>query len=117
MSARTGAIVAAVLLLSVVVLVAVFAGGGGGGAAAQAGGAAAGERMDGVLTQVTEDGLVLQPYAAGAQPQRFAVRPEDRPVLDLPHLRQHVDDGTPVRLFYERAGGGLVARGYQDLLG
>ncbi len=114
MSSRIGALVVALLVLSTVVLVAAFAGGGGDGA-----GAAATERMaqvDGVLTLVRDDQLVLQPFTDGSLPMRFAVQPRDVPVLDLPHLRQHVQDGTPVRIFHERDATGAVARGYQDLV-
>jgi len=114
---RLGALVVAILLLSVVVLVAAFAGGGGD---TDPRGRTDGEALamaEGVLTQVAQDALVLQPFAQGAPPLRFAVRPGDVAVLDLPHLRQHVQDGTPVRLYYERSGGTTVAKGYEDLLG
>ncbi len=116
MPPRVAALVVGLLVLSVGILVAVTAGGGGDGGGAVAAPVAAREQADGVLTRVEEDELVLQPYTS-APPQRFVVRPEDRVALDLPHLRLHVRDGTPVRLFFEREGGAMLARGYQDLLG
>ena len=116
MNPRLGALLAATALLSTVVLIAAFAGGGqDSGGVTEA--SSRFRPLDGVLTRVADTELVLQPYAAGAQPQRLEVRPEDRGELDLPHLQQHVEDGTPVRIFVERAAGRPVARGYQDLLG
>ncbi len=115
MSPRIAALVVGLLVLSVGVLVATTAGGEGG---PEAGGVRtpAMEQASGVLTRVADDALVLQPYAE-RPPLRFVVRPQDRAALDLGHLRQHVGDGTPVRLFFEREGAALLARGYQDLLG
>jgi hypothetical protein len=77
-----------------VVAVVVIAGGGGSSAPATG-------KMDGVLTEVSQAKLVLQPLAGG-EPQEFAVRPEDSQRLDLFHLEQHAADALPSIVYFER---------------
>jgi len=126
-SGRLGGLVAALALLSVVVLVAAFsAGGGDGGGAAPA---AAGSRVqptatpaearglptaEGVLTAVLPGRLVLQPYTE--DPPATYLFEGGQVAADIAHLRLHVEDGTPVRLFYEQRDGDRIARAYEDLL-
>jgi hypothetical protein len=71
------------------------------------GGNSASERStgqeQGVLTEVTETRLVLQP-PAGGKPVAFTVRPQDREQLDLFHLETHASDQLPSIVFYEQIG-------------
>jgi hypothetical protein len=85
-------LIAALLAIVAVVLVA-----SGGGSERSTG------QVRGVLTEVSESRLVLQP-AAGGEPQEFAIRPEDRRRLDLFHLEQHAADALPSIVHYEQVG-------------
>ena len=91
---RLGGLIAALLA---VVAVVVLAGGGGGPSEGSTG------RVQGVLTEVTEGRLVLQP-SEGGDPQEFAVRPEDVRALDLTHLQQHAADALPSIVHFEKVG-------------
>ena len=91
---RLTALIVALLAIVGAVLLA----GGGDGASERSSG-----RMQGVLTEVTDARLVLQP-SGGGSPQEFAIRPEDRPRLDLFHLQQHAADALPSIVHFERVG-------------
>ena len=88
---RLGALIAVLLIVVGIVLLA-----GGGGSSERSTG-----RMQGVLTQVSQAKLVLQPTTGGG-PQEFAVRPEDARRLDFFHLEQHAADALQSIVFYER---------------
>ncbi|HEV2999854.1 MAG TPA: hypothetical protein VGW75_03855 [Solirubrobacteraceae bacterium] len=92
---RLGALIAALLAIVAVVL---LAGGGGGASPVSLG------QVQGVLTEVTSDRLVLQPADGGA-PQEFSIRPHDQRRIDLFHLRQHAADALPSIVHYEEADG------------
>ena len=85
------------LALLAVVGVVLLASGGEGGSERTSG------RVQGVLTEVTDARLVLQP-AAGGSTQEFAIRPEDRRKLDLFHLQQHASDALPSIVHFEQVG-------------
>jgi len=92
---RIAGLIAALLAVVGIVL---LAGGGGGSGERETG------RMEGVLTEVSEARLVLQP-ARGGEPETFTVRPQDRRNLDLFHLEQHAADSLPSIVHFERVDG------------
>ena len=102
---RLAGLIAALLVLVGIVL---LAGGGGGGSGETTSG-----RVQGVLTTVADDRLVLQPDNGGAQEQ-FRIRPEDRRALDLFHLRQHAADKLPSIVHYEETDGTKYALRVDD---
>ena len=89
-------LVGLIVALLAVVGVVLLAGGGGSGEPATG-------QVRGVLTEVSETELVLQPEGGGSA-QRFVVRPQDRQRLDLFHLEQHAADKLPSIVHYERDG-------------
>jgi hypothetical protein len=91
---RVVGLIAALLAIVGVVLLA----GGGGGASERSTG-----QEEGILVQVTDTTLVLQPPGEG-QPVTFAIRPEDRQRLDLFHLQTHAADQLPSIVYYEQEG-------------
>ncbi|HEX8123445.1 MAG TPA: hypothetical protein VF549_19495 [Solirubrobacteraceae bacterium] len=91
---RLVGLIAALLAIVAVVL---LAGGGGGGTERSTG------QEQGVLTQVTETTLVLEP-TGGGEPVTFTIRPQDRQRLDLFHLQTHAADALPSIVFYEQVG-------------
>ena len=97
-----GLIVALLAIVGVVVLA------GGGGSGDQASG-----RVRGVLTEVSDTRLVLQPDGGGAT-QEFVVRPQDRQRLDIFHLEQHAADQLPSIVHYERDGNTRYATRVDD---
>jgi len=105
-STRAATLVVGLLVLGTLVLFTAFAGAGGEGPGREPDLPS----VDGVLVEAHEQRITIQPMSGGPR-RTLRVEPADRPVLDLPHLQTHVQDGTPVRLFYE----GDAARGYLDL--
>lgn len=83
-------------LLAVVGVVLLASGGDGGGKRSTG-------QMHGVLTEVGETRLVLQP-STGGDAEEFTVRPQDRRNLDLFHLEQHAADALPSIVHYEQEG-------------
>jgi hypothetical protein len=81
---------------------------GGGGASERSTGQA-----QGVLTEVSQSKLVLQPTEGGA-PQVFAVRPEDAQRLDFFHLEQHAADALQSIVYYERVDDTRFATRVED---
>ena len=61
------------------------------------------EQVDGVVTQVSSERLVLQPTTGGA-PMTFSIRAVDLPKFDVFHLEQHAADGLPTRVTYIEDG-------------
>ena len=90
---RLGGLIAVLLAVVAVVLVA-----GGGGSSERSSG-----QMQGVLTEVSQVKLVLQP-SSGSGPREFQVRPEDAQRLDFFHLEQHAADALPSIVYYEQVG-------------
>jgi hypothetical protein len=70
-------------------------------------------RVEGILTTVEENRLVLQPEN-GAPPEEFTIRPEDRRALDMFHLRQHSADRLPSIVHYEETDGTKYALRVDD---
>lgn len=64
--------------------------------------------MDGTLTVVEQDRLVMRP-ATGAAEVTFVIRPEDAGNFDLAHLQSHSSVAIPTRIFYRDEGGTLYA--------
>lgn len=71
------------------------------------------QRVDGTLTLVQEDRLVLEPFSGEAE-MTFTILPEDLPNFDIAHMQSHSSVALPTRIYYERAGGRLVARYKED---
>ena len=101
---RLGGLIAVLLIVVGVVL---LAGGGGDDAKRSTG------QMTGVLSEVSQSRLVLQPNGGGG-PQSFSVRPEDAKKLDFFHLEQHASDALPSIVFYEQEGGTRFATRVED---
>jgi hypothetical protein len=103
---RLGAMLAVLLVVTGIVLLATRGGSDGGSSQRVA-------TVTGVLTEVGESRLVLQPDDGGA-PLTFQVRPEDARRLDLFHLRQHSSQQLSTIVTYERQGGTLYATRADD---
>ena len=97
-----GLIVALLAIVGVVLL----AGGGGSGERATG-------QVRGVLTEVSDTRLVLEPDSGGGS-QEFIIRPEDRPRLDIFHLEEHAADQLPSIVHYERDGNRRYATRVDD---
>ena len=63
--------------------------------------------VDGVLTRVDDDELVLGD-------RTFVIEEQDAPRFDLDHLRDHAADRLPVRISFERREGRPAARWATD---
>ena len=90
---RLVGLIAVLLAVVAVVLLA-----GGGGSSERSSG-----QMQGVLTEVSQAKLVLQP-SSGSGPQEFQVRPEDAQRLDFFHLEQHAADALQSIVYYDQVG-------------
>lgn len=68
-------------------------------------------RVDGVLTVVERDRLVLKPFQPldGRSEVEFSVPEQYRQYFDLAHLRSHASVGIPTRIYYLEREGALVA--------
>jgi hypothetical protein len=97
------------LLVALVVVVLVFAGGSGDEPDLAS--------ADGVLTEVTADHVEMfaSPPVEGRRRLRFLVEDADRASLDIPHLKLHVRDALPTRVFYEQDGDEYYIRRTEDL--
>lgn len=70
-------------------------------------------REEGVLTDVSDQRLVLQPKAGGER-QSFGLRPIDKARLDLFHLLEHSREKWPVILHWEVEDGKRYATRVDD---
>ena len=82
--------------------------GGGGDEPAKPAAAEGLAYMDGTLTVVEQDRLVMRP-ATGAREVTFVIRPEDAGNFDIAHLQSHSSVAIPTRIFYRDEGGTLYA--------
>jgi hypothetical protein len=66
---------------------------------------------EGMVRSITSEEIVID----GEDGERaFVIRPEDRIAFDVPHLTDHIEQKTPVRVYYEDARGGGLAIAYED---
>jgi hypothetical protein len=74
------------------------------------------ESVEGILTEVESDRLVLEADEPldGQSEVEFVVRIEDAAALDLRHLEVHAADRLPTRVYYEKSGGELYAVRAED---
>lgn len=100
---RLGGLLAVLLIVVGIVLLA-----GGGGSSQRSTG-----QVQGVLTEVSQSKLVLQPTSGGG-PQEFAIRPEDAPRLDFFHLEQHAADALQSIVYFERVDDTRFATRVED---
>jgi hypothetical protein len=89
-------------LLAAVGLFALF--GGGSGEPERPAGTQQLPFMDGTLTVVEQDRLVLRDFDNTSQ-TTFAVKPEDAGNFDIAHLQSHSSVGIPTRIYYRDEGG------------
>ena len=87
--------------LAAVGLYALF--GGGSNEPARPAGTADLAFMDGTLTVVEEDRLVLRAFD-GQGETTFAIKPEDQGNFDIAHLQSHSSVGIPARIYYRDEG-------------
>lgn len=71
------------------------------------------QRVDGTLTEVSEQRLVLRPFSGEAE-MEFVILPEDLPNFDIAHMLSHSSVALPTRIYYERDGDQLVAKYKED---
>jgi hypothetical protein len=71
------------------------------------------EQVDGTLTVVEQDRLVLEPFDGGEE-MTFVITDADRGNFDIAHMQSHSSVALPTRLFYERDGERLLARYKED---
>lgn len=100
---RLGGLMAVLLIVVGIVLLA-----GGGGSSERSTG-----QVQGVLTEVSQSKLVLQPTSGGG-PQEFAIRPEDAQRLDFFHLEQHAADALQSIVYFERVDDTRFATRVED---
>jgi hypothetical protein len=100
---RLGGLMAVLLIVVGIVLLA-----GGGGSSQRSTG-----QVQGVLTEVSQSKLVLQPSSGGG-PQVFAIRPEDAQRLDFFHLEQHAADALQSIVYFERVDDTRYATRVED---
>ena len=84
-----------ILVLLAIVGVVVLAGGNSGSERSTG-------RVQGLLTEVSQTRLVLQP--ASGEPQEFSIRPQDVRNLDITHLELHAADQLQSIVHYEEVG-------------
>jgi hypothetical protein len=100
---RLGGLIA--VLLAVVAIV-VLAGDGGSSERSRG-------QIQGVLIEVSQSRLVLEPTAGGSR-QTFSVRPEDAERLDFFHLQQHAEDSLQSIVHYDEVDGTRFATRVDD---
>lgn len=64
--------------------------------------------MDGTLTVVEQNRLVMKPFT-GAGDVTFAIRPQDAGNFDIAHLQSHSSVAIPTRIYYRDEGGTFYA--------
>ena len=74
------------------------------------------ELVDGTLTLVNEQRLVMKPFEPleGESEVEFTIPEEELEDFDIAHLQSHSAVGLPTRVFYEEDGGGYVALLVED---
>jgi hypothetical protein len=99
-----------VLALGALVALALLSSGGGSGSGGDV------ESVDGVLTSVDRDRLVIEATepVEGKSELELVIRPEDAPQLNLPHLETHAAQRLGTRVYYERSGDRFFAVGAED---
>ncbi len=72
--------------------------------------------VDGTLTVVEGDRLVMQPFEPldGQSEIEFTIREADAANFDTAHLQSHSSVALPTRIYYERSGEQLFARYKED---
>ena len=70
--------------------------------------------VDGTLSVVENERLVLEPMEAGAQEMEFVIQEADLPNFDIAHMQSHSAVALPTRIYYEEQGGVLYARYKED---
>ena len=60
--------------------------------------------IDGTLTVVEQDRLVMRPFDGQAEIE-FAMTPQDAQNFDVAHLQSHSSVGIPTRIYYREQGG------------
>jgi hypothetical protein len=71
--------------------------------------------VDGTLSTVEQNRLVIKAFKplAGQRKVEFAIRPGDEKYFDIAHLQSHSAVALPVRIYYRRSGTRYLAR-YAD---
>ncbi len=87
-------------------LLAVLLGSGGSGSNAAP---AAEQTTDGYVVRITRAEVVLAPLSAPGTEESFEILPQHAAALDLQHLQLHIEDRTPVRMFWRQEGDRRVA--------
>lgn len=69
------------------------------------------EHVDGTLTLVSEQQLVMEPFEPldGADEVEFSIPEDELENFDIAHLQSHSAVGLPTRVFYEEDGADYVA--------
>ena len=62
--------------------------------------------MDGTLTVVEQDRLVMKPFTGGND-VTFVIRPADAGSFDIAHLQSHSSVAIPTRIYYRKEGATL----------
>jgi hypothetical protein len=82
--------------------------------AAQEGGESSVQLVDGTLTVVETDRLVLEPFEDGKAEMEFVIDPADVANFDIAHMQSHSSVALPTRIYYERDGDRLLAKYKED---
>lgn len=61
------------------------------------------KHVDGLVVKASKSSFELR--LKDGTPERFAVRPPDRPYIDVQHAQTHAALGQPVRVYWERIEG------------
>jgi hypothetical protein len=106
----SGAVAAALVAAGLVWLF-----GAGKGEGHDPGAAAALPFVDGTLSTVEQNRLVIKAFKplAGRREVEFTIRPQDEEYFDIAHLQSHSAVALPVRIYYRRSGERYLAR-YAD---
>ena len=74
------------------------------------------EHVDGTLTLVSEEELVMKPFEPldGQSEVEFSIPEEDLENFDIAHLQSHSAVGLPTRVFYEDDGAEYTAVFVED---
>jgi hypothetical protein len=72
------------------------------------------QTVDGTLSVVEDERLVLEPLEAGNQEMEFVIRAADLSNFDIAHMQSHSAVALPTRIYYEEQNGVLYARYKED---
>ena len=92
---------AVAVMLAAVGLFALF--GGDSNEPARPASASGAQFMDGTLTVVEQDRLVMRSFQGSAE-VAFTIRPEDAGAFDIAHLQSHSSVAIPTRIYYREEG-------------